>query len=382
LGEVPTRHRYLLEALVRARYPVTVAAGLALVVIVAFAVVGGGGTAAGGGASGSKTFASPAVTTPNGSTLPLTRSGSTVTGTLTAQNVTQTLLDQVNGKTLKVKGWGYNGGTPGPTIVVKQGDTVEITLNNTLPEATSIHWHGLTIPNNEDGVPDVEPTPLVAPGDSFTYRFTIVDPPGTHIYHSHVNTTKQDNLGLVGAFIILPKDGESTKIDRDYVQILQSWAIPQQRSMEAAGMAEQGPDQGVTSFDPVSNVTAGTFPENPESGMFNYQTINGKAYPSTDALPATTGERVRIRFINISQFNHPMHMHGQYFQQVAQDGAQLPAPVTQNTVLATSGGTEDIEFTASNPGTWPLHCHLPHPVTNNGSSGEGGMFTVVKQAQS
>lgn len=357
----------------RARYPLIVG----LVLAVAVAAVGV--SHAGADSGDSKRFASPAVTTPNGSTLPLTRSGRTVTGTLTAERVTQTLLDHVNGKSLKVKGWGYNGGTPGPTIVVRQGDTVALTLKNTLPEATSIHWHGLTIPNNEDGVPDVEPTPLVAPGHSFTYRFKIIDAPGTHIYHSHVNTTKQDNLGLLGAFIILPQDGEKTQITHDYVQILQSWAIPQQRSMAAAGMAEEGPDQGVTNFDPVSNVTAGTFPENPESGMFNFQTINGKAYPSTDALTAGRGERVRIRFINISQFNHPMHMHGQYFQQVAQDGAPLPTPVTENTVLATSGGTEDIEFTASNPGTWPLHCHLPHHVTNNGSTGEGGMFTVVKQ---
>lgn len=73
-----------------------------------------------------------------------------------------------------------------------------------------------------------------------------------------------------------------------------------------------------------------------------------------------------------------MHMHGQYFQWVAQDGQNLPQPITENTVLATSGQTEDIEFVARNPGTWPLHCHLPHHVTNNGSSGEGGMFTVIK----
>jgi FtsP/CotA-like multicopper oxidase with cupredoxin domain len=322
-------------------------------------------------------YASPPVVTPGVALLALHRVGTEVSGTLTAGRVTQTLLDKVNGKTLKVLGWGYNDGTPGPTILVKQGDQVAITLRNDLPEATSIHWHGLTIPNNEDGVPGVEPTPLVKPGQSFTYRFTVTDPPGTHIYHSHVNTTKQDNLGLVGAFIILPRAGESTKIDRDYVEILQSWALPQTRSMAAAGLAEDGPARGVSTFDPVSNVTAGAFPENPESGMFNFQTMNGRAYPSTTPLTVALGQRIRIRFINISQFDHPMHMHGQYFQQVARDGAPLPAPVTENTVVAVSGGTEDVEFTASNPGTWPLHCHLPHHVSNNGSTGEGGMFTAI-----
>lgn len=343
------------------------------------AVAGLSSVAASSSASSSGRFASPLVTSPGVATLAMTRSADVVRGTLTAAPVTQTLIDNVNGKTLKVKGWGYNGGSPGPTIVIKQGETVSITLKNSLPEATSIHWHGLTIPNNEDGVPGVEPSPMVAPGGSYTYRFKVTDPPGTHIYHSHVNTTKQDNLGLVGAFIILAPHGEPQKVDRDYVQILQSWAIPQSRTMEAAGMAEEGPGQGVKKFDPVSNVTAGTFPENPESGSFNFQTINGKAYPSTLPLEVSVGERVRIRFINISQFNHPMHMHGQYFDQVAQDGAPLDVPVKENTVMATSGATEDIEFTASNAGSWPLHCHLPHHVTNNGSSGEGGMFTVVRQ---
>lgn len=327
--------------------------------------------------SSPRLYASAPVVTPGVALLPLHRAGTNVSGTLTAGKVTQALLDKVNGKTLKVLGWGYNGGTPGPTIVVKQGDRVAITLRNDLPEATSIHWHGLTIPNNQDGVPDVEPTPLVKPGQSYTYRFTVTDPPGTHIYHSHVNTTKQDNLGLVGAFIILPRAGESTKIDRDYVEILQSWALPQSRSMAAAGLAEEGPSQGVSVFDSVSNVTAGTFPENPESSMFDFQTMNGKAYPSTTPLTVSSGQRIRIRFINISQFDHPMHMHGQYFKQVARDGADLPAPVTENTVVAVSGGTEDIEFTANNPGTWPLHCHLPHHVSNNGSTGEGGMFTSI-----
>jgi FtsP/CotA-like multicopper oxidase with cupredoxin domain len=198
------------------------------------------------------------------------------------------------------------------------------------------------------------------------------------MYHSHTNTTKQDNLGLVGGLIIEPKDCLPQKVDRDYVLFLQSWSIPQKRTMEQAGMEEEGPSQGVAHFDPVDNVTAGTFPENPESGNFNFETINGKAYPSTSALLVKLGERIRIRFLNVSQFNHPMHMHGQYFQWVASDGQDLPAPITENTVLATAGQPEDIEFVADNPGIWPLHCHLPHHVTNNGSSGEGGMFTVIK----
>ena len=323
-------------------------------------------------------YAPPPVTTPDVGNLASKVVNGVRTFHLIAEPVTQTLLNNVNGKTLRVQAWGYNGSTPGPTIVATTGERVAITVTNHLPEATSVHWHGMTVPNSQDGVPEVgEPTPLIKPGQSYTYSFTIVDPAGTHMYHSHSNTTKQDNLGLMGGFIIEPKCLPQ-KLDRDYALFLHSWAIPQARSMMTAGMNEEGPSQGVANFNPVDNVTPGTFPENPDSSMFNFNTINGKAYPSTSPLLVHQGERIRIRFMNISMFNHPMHMHGQYFQWVAVDGQDLPQPITENTVLATSGQTEDIEFVAHNPGIWPLHCHLPHHVTNNGSSGEGGMFTVIK----
>lgn len=324
-------------------------------------------------------YAPPPVTTPGVGNLPSTMVNGVQTFHLIAEPVTQTLLDNVNGKTLKVQAWGYNGSTPGPTIVATTGEKVAITVTNHLPEATTVHWHGMTVPNSQDGVPGVgEPTPSIKPGESYTYSFTIVDPAGTHMYHSHTNTTKQDNLGLMGGFVIEPKGCLPQKIDRDYVLSLQSWAIPQKQTMMQAGMGEESPGKGVAQMNPVDNVTAGTFPENPDSSNFNFATINGRAYPSTSPLPVRQGERIRIRFLNISQFSHPMHMHGQYFQWVAVDGQDLPQPVTENTVLAVSGQTEDIEFVAHNPGIWPLHCHLPHHVTNNGSSGEGGMLTVIQ----
>jgi len=320
----------------------------------------------------------PQITTPSVGNLPSSVSGGVRTFNLVAEPVVQTILDNVNNKTLQVNAWGYNGSTPGPTIVVTEGETVAITVTNHLPEPTSVHWHGLTVPNSQDGVPEAgEPTPLLQAGESYTYSFKIVDPPGSHMYHSHTNTSKQDNLGLFGGFIIQPKNGNKHKIDRDYVLFVHSWSVPQQRSMTTAGENEQGPNQGAT-LDPVSNVTPGTFPENPEDGMFNFHLINGKAYPSTEPLPVRLGERVRFRFLNVSQFNHPFHIHGQNWQQVAQDGIDLPYPVTRNSVDAISGGTEDLEYEAINPGVWPLHCHLPHHVTNNGSTGEGGMLTVIQ----
>lgn len=323
-----------------------------------------------------KGYPPSSVTTPSVGNLPSQVSGDIRSFNLVAEPVVQTILDNVNNKTLQVKAWGFNGSTPGPTIVVTEGETVAITVTNNLSEPTSVHWHGLTVPNSQDGVPEVgEPSPLIQPGQSYTYKFKIVDPPGSHMYHSHTNTSKQDNLGLFGGFIILPKGG--IRHDHDYVLFVHSWSVPQDRQMADAGTAEQGPNQGAT-LDPVSNVTSGTFPENPENGMFNFHLINGKAYPSTESLTVRQGERVRIRFLNVSQFNHPFHIHGQNWQLVARDGFDLQQIETRNSVLAISGGTEDVEFVASNPGVWPLHCHLPHHVTNNGSSGEGGMFTVIK----
>jgi len=122
--------------------------------------------------------------------------------------------------------WTYNGTVPGPELRVREGDRVRVTLLNHLPESTSIHWHGLRLPNAEDGVVGVTQD-AVPPGQSFTYEFVAKDP-GTYWYHSHQNTEGQVPRGLYGALIVEPSSGVT--YDRDYSVIVgdaQRAVVPQ-----------------------------------------------------------------------------------------------------------------------------------------------------------
>lgn len=257
-----------------------------------------------------------------------------------------------------IKAWGYNGSTPGPTIRVYPGDQVRFRVINHLPERTSVHWHGLEVPNNMDGVPPIEPTPFINPGECFEYHFKIVNPPGTYMYHSHVNVPVQDNAGLLGGLIIEDPRMQNRKKYKDYLILLQEWAIGEL----PWGVLEKGSYQ-LTFKDP----------------MFNFFSMNGRCYPMTEPLPVEYGDTVRIRYGNIQMHHHPIHLHGHQFRVVGADGYPIrrESQIYKNTILVASGETWDIAFEAKNPGIWPLHCHMPHHVTNNGAPGVGGMFTTV-----
>lgn len=290
---------------------------------------------------------------------------------LTAQVVNQELLN-AEGKRVVAKAFGFDGSTPGPTLVFTIGDRVAITITNELPEATAIHFHGVIVPNEMDGVPEIEPSPLLAPGESFTYRFT-VQQTGTHMYHSHVDSAKQDLLGLAGALIFLPKQEIGPKVDHDFVYFLNEWKLPQDLTPEQiAKMPRTG--------SPVDTVNSVTAEPQWTSMELNFFSMNGKAFPSSTPLRVELGERIRIRFFNIGMNMHPMHLHGQDFMQTEQDGNSI-APDNQpelNVITVAPGQTQAIEFDAVNAGNWPLHCHVAHHQTNNLSSGFGGMATFVQ----
>lgn len=291
--------------------------------------------------------------------------------TLTASVVEQELLN-AEGKRMVAKAYGFNGGSPGPTLVFTKGDTVEITVQNNLPEPTAVHFHGVILPNAMDGVPDVEPTPKIQPGQSFTYRFT-VQQEGTHIYHSHVDSAKQDLLGLAGGLIFLPEREMGPKVDRDVVYFLNEWMLPQDKKPEDI---KDLPRTG----SPVDTVNSVTAMPDWTSMAFNFFTMNGRSRPSTTPLEVKMGQRVRLRFFNIGMTAHPIHLHGQDFLLVEQDGNRV-APDNQaqlNTIPVAPGQTVAVDFYAVNPGNWPLHCHLAHHQTNNLSSGFGGMATEVR----
>ena len=190
-----------------------------------------------------------------------------------------------------------------------------------------------------DGVPPLEPSPYIYPGEYFDYSFTICNPPGTYMYHSHVEVPIQDNAGLFGGLIVENPCRTFDAPDKDYLCILQEWAV---------------------NVLPWGDLTPGTYPLNFVKPMFNFFTINGKSYPQTLPLQVNCGDKVKIRFGNIQMHHHPIHLHGHQFRVTGADGfpIQPGAQICKNTILVASGETWDVEFIADNPGVWPMHCHI------------------------
>jgi len=259
---------------------------------------------------------------------------------------------------LFIKGWGYNGSIPGPTIQVYPGDYVNIRLYNKLPEETAIHWHGLDIPVTMDGVADVQPTPAIKPGYYFDYHFKIVNPPGTHMYHTHHFTPNQEMMGLGGGFIILDPKESKEDIQHDYFIMLQEFHVK--------GLKMGEVKSGVYEIDPMNH-------------DFNFFTMNGRCFPYTTPLIVKECENVRIRLGNIVEMAHPIHIHGHQFSVTASDGNTIPPKnrLLKNTILVASGETWDIEFFTKNRGIWPFHCHISHHMSNNMQKQTGGMFTTI-----
>ena len=245
--------------------------------------------------------------------------------------------------------WAYNGMVPGPLIRVINGDKVKILITNKLPEPTTIHWHGIQVPNNMDGIPDVTQPPI-QPGETFVYEFT-AKPAGTYWYHSHFNSDKQIAIGLSGAFIIEPKNGLASKPVIDKVLMFNEWRI-------------------------INGQTYAAMPATDMDG--NIFTINGRAYPDTENIDVKVGQKVRLRLIGSGQMIHPIHLHGFPFKIVATDGNDVPlnAQLAKDTVSVAPGERYDIEFIPDRPGQWMLHCHIPHHMTNFHEE-PGGLMTMV-----
>jgi FtsP/CotA-like multicopper oxidase with cupredoxin domain len=230
----------------------------------------------------------------------------------------------------------YNGQVPGPQIRVREGDRVRLNLKNELKQSTAIHFHGLELPNDMDGVPFITQPP-VKPGDSYTYEFTVPEGnSGSHMYHSHHNAAAQVGLGLLGAFIVEPKSPRPIeKVDRDYVLIL-------------------------------------------NDGMHGF-TINGKGFPATQPFTAKLGEKIRIRYMNEGMMIHPMHLHGMHMTVIDKDGWAQPQPWKCDTLNIAPGERWDVIVNCNNPGTWAFHCHiLGHAESDHGMFGMVTALVVSK----
>jgi manganese oxidase len=256
----------------------------------------------------------------------------------------------------RVTAWTYNGTVPGPEIRVPYGQRVRILATNSLPEDTTVHWHGIDVPNEMDGVPDVTQKPI-APGETFTYEFDAVPAGrdtggGTFLYHSHVDEDRQMGLGLSGAFVIEPKRDPGYDVERTIV--IAEWNL-----------------------DPASGATR---PAMEMEGLLpNFFTLNGKSFPATETLSVRRGRRVLLRLVGGGQFTHPMHLHGTDFEVVAKDGHPLSAPFEADVIQIGSGERYDLVFAFDRPGKWVFHCHIGHHLTNNGAA-PGGLLTVFDVA--
>ena len=250
----------------------------------------------------------------------------------------------------------FNGTVPGPAIRVTEGDSVEVVVTNELSEATSIHWHGLHVPNDQDGVSGVTQDPIAA-GATYAYRFTAPHA-GTFMYHAHgPNSREQIDRGLYAPFIIDPAGGDTLTVDKEVTLTIGNWMIG-----DASG-AMPGMDMGG---------------DNASMSMeYDYFTINGKSFPATEAIEVQEGQLVRIRFLNPSQTVHPMHLHGMDMAIIAKDGEPLAAPQRLNVVDIAPGDTYDVVFRADNPGTWVLHCHDLHHASNAGVEPGGLIVPIV-----
>jgi manganese oxidase len=238
---------------------------------------------------------------------------------------------------MKVHLWGYNGQSPGPTIEAVEGDKVRIFVTNKLPEKTTIHWHGIVLPNGMDGVGGVT-QPHIPPDKTFVYEFELKDS-GSFMYHPHSDEMVQMAMGMMGFFVVHPKDPAFRRVDRDFVFLMNSHRV------------EPG----------------NYLPKVSEMTDFNMWTWNSRVFPGIDPLPVRLNDRIRVRMGNLSMTNHPIHLHGHHFSVTCTDGGWVPesAQWPEATIDVPVGTIRAAEFIADNPGDWPFHCHKTHHTMNS-----------------
>lgn len=280
---------------------------------------------------------------------------------LTASEFTQQIANFPI-KTAKV--WGYNDSTPGPTLLLTQGEAIRVVVTNDLPPTdpmgpdmgpgprptmTTVHFHGTHMPNSADGVAGISQPDPIPPGETFTYEFT-PEHAGTFAYHSHTDGAVQELRGLDGFLLVQPQSvDEEQQVDKDFALTVQQFAPPSEGAL----------------VDP--------FP--PGTGGFPFSTINGKTGEAAEGtMDIEEGDRVRLRLYNASNLEHSMHLHGHDFVITSRNGHPVPAQgqVEQTTETFGPGDFFELEFVANNPGNWIFHCHVPHHTANMAMPGYNG----------
>lgn len=271
------------------------------------------------------------VATLNGWSLPWRMNGDWKEFHLVAEPVVRELAPG-----MKAYLWGYNGQSPGPTIEAVEGDKVRIYVTNKLPENTAVHWHGQRLPNGMDGVGGLTQS-HIPPGKTFVYEFQLRRS-GTYMYHPHSDEMVQMAMGMMGFFVVHPKDPAFRRVDRDFVFLLNAFDI------------EAG------SYVPKVNTMLD----------FNLWCWNSRVFPGIDPLVVGKNDKVRIRFGNLTMTNHPIHMHGYEFKVSCTDGGWVdPAAAWDEVSIDCAvGQMRAFDFVADEPGDWAIHCHKSHHTMN------------------
>lgn len=295
----------------------------------------------------------------------------------------------------------FNGRVPGPELRVQEGDWVRVKFTNKTELLHTIHWHGVDLPYEMDGVPYVTQPPVM-PKQTFVYEFRAY-PAGTRFYHCHFGTLLHMQMAMHGALII-ERNNDPIKqrwnYEREYTMVLSSFDLNWTRA-ELNRMLERMKQRIIMmKKGMLDNWTLGVFKSYEEylaaigDGYVppyttyrnqmsdpmpspNFFAINGKSYPATEKLLIREGENIRIRLINAGQVEHYMHLHGHQFYKVADDGNDLAEPMMMNTVQVSPGKTVDIIVEGINPGYWTFHDHNTARATNNGIY-PGGILTVLE----
>ena len=241
-----------------------------------------------------------------------------------------------------VRAWAYNGTVPGPRINLAIGDRVEVTIKNELPIGTDIHWHGIDVPNDQDGVAPITQD-LVRSGSSYTYRFTVTEP-AIGMYHAHAHAHEAVPNGLFGTLYVGDLRMPAGRTVSD-IPIPANLRVAQDLPMVLN-------DAGVIGLS-----------------------LDGKSFPATTPIVGKVGDWIRLTYFNEGLQVHPMHLHG--FEQIviAKDGEPLDSPYAADTVLVGPGERYTVLFNISAPGTWVFHCHILNHVES--SDGMFGMVTAV-----
>lgn len=269
-----------------------------------------------------------------------------------------------------------NGGIPGPTLHFKEGDVAKITVTNNLAnQETSIHWHGLLVPNKEDGVPYLT-TPPIKPGKSHTFEFPLTHS-GTYWYHSH--TGLQEQRGVYGSIVIEPKGGETVKADRDYVLVLSDWTNENPKEVMRTLMRgseyyaiRKGNAQSIYGAykagalkDYFSREKSRMNPMDVSDVAYDAFLINGK---QSSLLEAKPGETVRLRIINAGASTYfYAHSSTGPLTIVAADGPAVQ-PTKVDKLLIGMAETYDVLVKIPKSGSWEFR------ATAQDNSGHASVF--------